>query len=64
MFSEQAVTCLLKLVQSRTGTSYMGNLVEMVLVTAFGCGRLSDRRFMELSPSDSGYRGWQNSIFQ
>ena len=50
-FPEQAVTRLLRQVQSRIGTSYMGNLSEMVLVTAFGC-MIADRRLMELSLSD------------
>lgn len=47
-FPEQAVRRLLK--QGKTGTSYMGNLTEMVLVTAFGC-MIADRRLTELSLS-------------
>ena len=47
-FPQQAVRQLLGRIQSRVGTAYMGNISEMVLVTAFGC-MIADRRLSELS---------------
>ena len=46
-FPQQAVRQLLERVQSGNSTGYMGNLSELVLVTAFGC-MITDRQLSQL----------------